>query len=199
MKRLLATVAFVGLFYILALVPLPTVDQQYLQSSGGGRRVHVIALGIRPWVVAFLYVELWSFASRRGRQLRRGGSAGRRRINAFAVRTGIVFAVIQGAGVAFSARGTGGGGPARGDRLAGLGRGKGPAAGLVADHGGLGLPAAAGRGVPVTPSRHCQGAECSRGSHRAYERSWEAREVAQVCVRDNESGASSVRSRAISR
>jgi preprotein translocase subunit SecY len=99
-KRLLATVAFIALFYIVGLVPLPTVDKDYLRSAGGERRVHVTALGIRPWVVGFMFVELLSFVFKRGRQLRRGGKAGRRRLNVLAFRTSIVLAVTQAPGVA---------------------------------------------------------------------------------------------------
>jgi preprotein translocase subunit SecY len=102
-KRLLATIAFIALFHILGLIPMPTVDKDYLQSvAGAERRVRVTALGIGPWVTGFLFVELCSFASRRGRQLRRAGTAGRRRLNALSVRAGVVLAVIQAAGVAIA-------------------------------------------------------------------------------------------------
>ena len=49
-----------------------------------------------------MFVELWSFVFQTGRRLRRRGTAGRRRLNALGVGTGIVLAVVQGAGVAIA-------------------------------------------------------------------------------------------------
>src|SRR5207244_1874316 len=101
-KKFLATVAFVALFRIVGLIPMPTVGHDYLKSATDAGRLNILILGIRPWVVAFLYVELLSFVFSRGRRLRRAGTVGRRRLNALAVRLGIVFAALQGAGIAIA-------------------------------------------------------------------------------------------------
>jgi preprotein translocase subunit SecY len=60
----------------------------------------VISLGIPPFVIGFVIVELLSFVLPRGDKLRRGGIAGRLKLNVFATRVGLGLALVQAASIA---------------------------------------------------------------------------------------------------
>src|SRR5262245_28112492 len=103
-KRLIVTFALIALFRLLGLLPLPGVTTKTMESLFGGRadRLNVIGLGLEPLAAGFVIIELWSFVFAGGVELRRGGGAGRRKLNLFALRVGIVLALIQAAGIALA-------------------------------------------------------------------------------------------------
>jgi hypothetical protein len=101
-KRLLLTIAFLTLFRIVAVLPLPGVDRSYMESIGRGDRINVMSLGLQPFVASFTIVELWSLVFERGLRLRRGGTAGRKVLNRFALPVGILIAVMQAGGIALA-------------------------------------------------------------------------------------------------
>jgi preprotein translocase subunit SecY len=81
-RKLLITFALIALFRVVALLPLPGVDTKVLESIGVRTdRMNVMSLGLQPLVTSFVIVELWSFVFARGLELRRGGAAGRRKLN----------------------------------------------------------------------------------------------------------------------
>ena len=98
--RLLVTLALLVIFRLFTLVPLPGIETSNLNALIGTPGFSVMALGIAPFMAAFTAVELLSFVFPMGRQLRRGGIAGRRKLNIFATRAGVVWALVQGAGIA---------------------------------------------------------------------------------------------------
>jgi SecY len=98
--RILVTLALLAVFQLAALLPLPGTDTSSLERLGG--RVNVIALGMAPFSIGFVFVELLSFVLPMGRKLRRGGIVGRSKLNAFAIRVGLGLAVLQAAGIAIT-------------------------------------------------------------------------------------------------
>lgn len=97
--RFLVTLALLAVFRLAALLRLPGIDTSNLDSVSGSSGVSVIALGIAPFVSGFVVVELLSFVLPMGRKLRRGGIAGRRKLNTFAIRVGLGLALVQAAAI----------------------------------------------------------------------------------------------------
>jgi SecY translocase len=98
--RLLVTLALLVIFRVVALIPLPGIDTSNLNFVSGPPDISVMVLGVRSFAVAFAAVELLSFVIPMWDALRRGGIAGRRKLNAFATRAGVGWALIQAAGIA---------------------------------------------------------------------------------------------------
>jgi preprotein translocase subunit SecY len=98
--RILVTVALLAVFRLAALLPLPGIDTNSLERLGGSFGVNVVALGITPFVTAFVVVEQLSFVLPIGGSLRRRGIAGRSKINTFAIRVGLGLALMQAAAIA---------------------------------------------------------------------------------------------------
>ena len=95
--RILVTLPLLAVFRLAALLPLPGVNTSSLERLGGPSRFSVIALGITPFVTGFVVVELLSFILVVGGKLRRGGIAGRSKLNAFSIRVGLWLALVQAA------------------------------------------------------------------------------------------------------
>jgi preprotein translocase subunit SecY len=98
--RILVTLALLAAFRLAALLPLPGIDTSGLERLGGSPGVSVIALGIAPFVIGFVVVELLSFVLPKAGKLRRGGTAGRSKLNTFAIRVGLGLALLQAVGIA---------------------------------------------------------------------------------------------------
>jgi hypothetical protein len=98
--RILVTLPLLAVFRLAALLPLPGVNTSSLERLGGPSRFSVIALGITPFVTGFVVVELLSFILVVGGKLRRGGIAGRSKLNTFAIVIGLGLALIQAVGIA---------------------------------------------------------------------------------------------------
>jgi hypothetical protein len=109
--RLLVTLTLLAVFRLAGLVPLPGINTSNLDRVIGSSVVSVVALGIAPFVSGFVVVELLSFVLLMGRKLRRGGIAGRRKLNTIAIRfvtnsgfpffLSSVMTLVAGATVAF--------------------------------------------------------------------------------------------------
>jgi hypothetical protein len=97
--RLLVTLTLLAIFFMATLVRLPGIDMSNVIAVNGSPGLSIMAVGIRPLMVTFATVELLSFVVPMGRQLRRGGIAGRRRLNLFAIRAGVAVAILQAAGL----------------------------------------------------------------------------------------------------
>jgi len=98
--RILLTLALLAVFRLAALLPLPGIDTSSLEHLGGSFGVNVMALGITPFVASFVFVELSSFVLPMAGKLRRGGIAGRSKLNTFAIRLGLGMALLQAVGIA---------------------------------------------------------------------------------------------------
>lgn len=103
-RRLGVTVAGLVLYWLCARLPLPGLDRDALGDftstlGSTSHRVSVLGLGLTPFLSGFVIVELLSFVIPQGRRLRQGGIAGRRRLNAFAVRLAVVVGIVQAKGL----------------------------------------------------------------------------------------------------
>lgn len=75
--------------------PAVSTDLPYFDLGRAG----ILALGIRPFFFGFLVVELYSLLAPKGRQVRSDATAGRRRLNGWAIRASITLALLQAASV----------------------------------------------------------------------------------------------------
>jgi len=91
--RVLVTIGLLGAARLLYELRLPGVEPP---------GISLFSLGIRPFIVSFLIVEILSFLIPTGRRLREGGTAGRSRLNYFGEYLGMVLAAAQGAGIAIA-------------------------------------------------------------------------------------------------
>jgi preprotein translocase subunit SecY len=99
--RILVTLALLAVFRLAALLPLPGTDTSSLLEGAGGWSGEIgITLGITPFVGGFVFVELLSFVLPMGAKLRRGGIAGRSKLNTFGIRVGLGMALLQALGIA---------------------------------------------------------------------------------------------------
>src|SRR6185369_5822141 len=98
--RALVTLVLIGTYLLAGRVRVPGIDTAGLDVLNENR-LSVLAVGIRPFAVACLYVELVSFVFRTT-TLRRGGLAGRRKLNRFAMYLGAAFSLLQGPGIAIA-------------------------------------------------------------------------------------------------
>ena len=104
--RILLTLALLAVFRLAALVPLPGIDTSSLERLGGFSGGNVMLLGLAPFVASFVFVELSSFVLPMARKLRRGGIAGRSKLNTFAIRVGLGMALLQAVGLATALQNT---------------------------------------------------------------------------------------------
>jgi hypothetical protein len=102
LKRILITIAVIAISWAFQQLTLPGIDKQYLQLVGRVETLSVLALGLRPLILAFVFVELLSFVIPPGRRLRRSGVDGRRRLNQLSLLVGVILAALQAAGIAFA-------------------------------------------------------------------------------------------------
>ena len=95
-RRLLVTLAVLIGYRLLYHLPVPGFSADaMLQMGWASGQVGVVLLGISPWIVGFLLVELVSFTLPWGRRCRAGGVEGRRRLNVVAIRLSLVFTLAQ--------------------------------------------------------------------------------------------------------
>jgi preprotein translocase subunit SecY len=59
--RILVTLTLLAAFRLAALLPVPGIAASSLERLGASPGVSVIALGITPFVIGFVVVELLSF------------------------------------------------------------------------------------------------------------------------------------------
>lgn len=101
--RLLLTIFLLGLYLLGQRVPLPLIDgeafAEFLRHSGAVDKVSVLALGINPLITGFLLVELFSLITSPGRRLRKGGIAGRAKLNRAALITSLLLSAVQASGI----------------------------------------------------------------------------------------------------
>ncbi|MEO8656856.1 MAG: hypothetical protein ABI693_00210 [Bryobacteraceae bacterium] len=93
--RIVVTLALLAVLELAALLPVLAVNSIGLEHWNGAFRFGVMALGVTPLVGSFVFIELSSFVFPITRKLRRGGSAGRAKLNALAIRFGFGFALFQ--------------------------------------------------------------------------------------------------------
>lgn len=115
--RLLLTVFLLALYLLGQRVPLPLIDgeafAEFSRYSGALDKVSVLALGINPLITGFLVVELFSLITSPGRRLRKGGAAGRAKLNRAALITSLLLTAVQATGISLFLEGltTPGGAP----------------------------------------------------------------------------------------
>jgi preprotein translocase subunit SecY len=115
-KKILYTIGFVLAWRILLLIPAPGIDLQALQGLfshegffqglfGYGSalgRLSVVALGIMPYISAYIIVEILSLFIQPLKSWRGEGYAGRIRIKEIALFVTFLIALVQGYGIAIS-------------------------------------------------------------------------------------------------
>src|SRR5882724_8001975 len=121
-RRLLFTLGALIVYRIGIYLPIPGIDLialgDHLRTTveflwpleifSGGRAtgaLSILALGILPYISAFVVVELASRIVPRLGSMAAGGSAGRRRLNQYARILAVALAALQAFGVAFGLEG----------------------------------------------------------------------------------------------
>jgi len=109
LRRFIVTLSGILAFLIATHLPLPFVDANAFEElsraapevvSMTSGRTSLVALGIEPFVVGFLLVELFSLLTAPGRRLRHGGIDGRRTLNRAALGVSTLTALVQASGIA---------------------------------------------------------------------------------------------------
>jgi len=114
-KRVLYTIGFVLLYRVLLLIPAPGIDLQvlgsffsdeqlnrfvrFLASEPALERFSILALGIMPYISAYIIVEILSLFVPPLKSWRQGGYAGRIRIKEIALFATFLIALVQGYGI----------------------------------------------------------------------------------------------------
>jgi hypothetical protein len=99
-KRALVTLACAAAYVAGHTLRLPLIDLS--GQVPNGPQVPVLRLGLAPFVIAFVLVELFSLTPGLGLRWRQGGRDGRRRLTATALVLGTVFTLVQAAALADS-------------------------------------------------------------------------------------------------
>ena len=97
--RLLLTAILVALYLSGHMIGLPWVHREQLPNIG--HHQNLLVLGIKPLMMSFILVELFSLMTTPGRRLRAAGTAGRRRLNRAALVTSFIMSAMQALGIAF--------------------------------------------------------------------------------------------------
>lgn len=104
--RLLLTLFLLALYAFARSVPLPFVDRiavwefaRAAQVPGTVERTGILALGLTPLITGFLLVELFALAASPGRRLRKGGTAGRAKLNRAALLVSLGVSAVQAIGI----------------------------------------------------------------------------------------------------
>jgi preprotein translocase subunit SecY len=114
-KRILYTIGFVLLYRVLLFIPAPGIDLQvlgsffsdeqlnrllrFLGSEPALERFSILALGIMPYISAYIIVEILSLFIPPLKSWRQGGYAGRIRIKEMALFATFLIALVQGYGI----------------------------------------------------------------------------------------------------
>ena len=117
-KRILYTIGFIFIWRVLLLIPAPGIDLQALGSLLGDEgsnsifkffglgsplaRLSVFALGVMPYLSAYMIVEILSVFIQPLKSWRGEGYQGRIKIKRIALFATILLALIQGYGIAIS-------------------------------------------------------------------------------------------------
>ena len=113
-KRILYTIGFVLLWEVLVSIPVPGIDLQVLQGLFGYEgffqgifgygsaleRLCIVALGVLPYLSAYMIVEILSFFIPPLKSWREEGYQGRTRIKEIALLATCLLAFLQGYGLA---------------------------------------------------------------------------------------------------
>lgn len=99
-KRALVTLACGAAYVTGRTLPLPLVDLSVRFPDG--LQFPVLRLGLAPFVIAFVLVELFSLTPGPGLLWRRHGREGRRRLTGIAIVLGTVFTLVQATALADS-------------------------------------------------------------------------------------------------
>jgi preprotein translocase subunit SecY len=97
MKALWVSIIVVVVYRLGCLIPVPLLDRAGFDQLGW-TFPDIFALGLNPFLACFLLVELYSMTPL-GRSLRRGGVAGRTRLNQWALRLSIALVLVQAIGI----------------------------------------------------------------------------------------------------
>ena len=97
MRRLTVTVVCLALYMVGLRVAFPWFPDDFVRTlSDLGYPVgYFVTLGIVPFAAGFVIVELFSLLTPPGRRLRRAGTAGRQRLNLWALGTSAVVALLE--------------------------------------------------------------------------------------------------------
>lgn len=118
-KRVLHTIGFILLYRVLLFIPVPGIDLQVLGSFFGKfpglvelffsgpfvERVSVCALGVLPYLTAYMIVEMLSVFIQPLKSWRTEGCSGRGKIKRVALLATFLLALCQGYGVAHGLEG----------------------------------------------------------------------------------------------
>ena len=116
-KRILFTVAMLGIYRIGVFVTVPGVDRGIVQqlmgsasgflglfnmfSGGALKQMSVFALGIMPYISASIILQLMAVVVPAVERLQKEGELGRRKITQYPRYGSVVLSAIQGLGIAF--------------------------------------------------------------------------------------------------
>lgn len=113
-KRILYTIGFVVLWRVLLLIPVPGINSQALEGLFGHQgifqglfaygpaleRLSIVALGVMPYLSAYMIVEILSLFIQPLKSWREEGCQGRKRIREVAFFATFLLALLQGYGLA---------------------------------------------------------------------------------------------------
>jgi preprotein translocase subunit SecY len=108
-RKILLTIGLLLVWRVLALIPVPGVNLQvsksFIEHSSGGfletiPRLSVMALGIMPYISAYMIVEIFSLFVPPLKSWRDQGYQGRMKLRKVALLLTLVLTIIQGYGVA---------------------------------------------------------------------------------------------------
>jgi preprotein translocase subunit SecY len=109
-NKILITIGLLALFRVLCLIPLPGVDLSGLFSDGSKNffgffnfsRISICALGIMPYISAYIFVELFSLVIPSLKKWRSQKREGRRKLFITARWLTLLLCIIQGYAIAIS-------------------------------------------------------------------------------------------------
>jgi preprotein translocase subunit SecY len=109
-NKILITIGLLALFRVLCLIPLPGVDLSALFNDGSKNffgffnfsRISICALGIMPYISAYIFVEIFSLVIPSLKKWRSQKREGRRKLFITARWLTLLLCIIQGYGIAIS-------------------------------------------------------------------------------------------------
>lgn len=97
-KQVTWTLVLLAVLHSMRYIPLPILTEgvgELTDEIFGLGRFGILALGIAPFVSAFVFVELYSLLTPWGRRVRHQGSEGRRQLNKWAMGVGLLVCGVQ--------------------------------------------------------------------------------------------------------
>ncbi|MFC1840010.1 preprotein translocase subunit SecY [Thermodesulfobacteriota bacterium] len=116
-SKILITIGLLAFFRLLCFIPLPYIDLSGYDDPGsllsfyGFTRISIVALGIMPFISAYIFVEMFSLVIPAMKRWRSQKKEGRRKLFIAARWLTLVLCIIQGFGISISLErmtGTGG-------------------------------------------------------------------------------------------